>query len=52
MDNVTLSFDCVDVEKLDYLGIKSLSMPIDRFDINRRAGIIFDVISYLEQILI
>ena len=33
MDNIPLSFDYVDLEKLDYSGIKLLSMPIDRSDI-------------------
>jgi len=51
LDNVTRSLNCVEVERLDYLGIKLLSMPIDSSSIDRRVGINRDAISILNQIL-
>jgi len=41
MDNIILTIDYIDVEKLDYLRSNSLSMAIDKFDIDRRADIFF-----------
>ena len=52
MDNIPLSFDYVDLEKLDYSGIKLLSMPIDKPDISRRVGLNCDAISILNKILL
>ena len=41
MDNIILTLDYIDVEKLDYLRIKLLSMAIDKFDIDRRVDVFF-----------
>ena len=47
MDNIILTFDYIDVEELDYLPIKLLSMLIDGPDIDRRVGMNVDAISIL-----
>ena len=52
MDNIILTLDYIDVEKLDYLGVKLLSMPIDKPDISRRVGLNCDAISILNKILL
>ena len=52
MDNIILTLDYIDVEKLDYLRSNSLSMVIDKFDIDRRADIFFDAIFILNKILL
>ena len=41
MDNIILTLDYIDVEKLDDLRINSLSMEIDKFNLDRRADIFF-----------
>ena len=51
LENITRSLECIDVEKLDYLGVKLLSMPINKPDISRRVGLNFDAISILDKIL-
>ena len=53
MDNIILALDYIDVEKLDYLRIKLLSMGIDKFDIDRRVDIyFFDAIFIFDKILL
>jgi len=49
--NILQTLNCVDLEKLDYLGVKLLSMPLDKFDIDKRVGINLEAISVLEKIL-
>ena len=53
MDNIILTLDYINVEKLDYLRIKLLSMAIDKFDIDRRVDIyFFDAIFIFDKILL
>ena len=52
LENITRSLECIDVEKLDYIGVKLLSMPIDKPDISRRVGLNCDAISILNNILL
>ena len=52
MDNITLTLGCVDVEKLDKLGIELLSMLIDGSDMGRKVVINVDFISIMEKILL
>jgi len=49
LDNIKQTLACIDIKKLDYLGVKLLSMPIDRPDIDRRVGVNLDAISILNQ---
>jgi len=51
LKNISKSLACIDINKLDYLGIKLLPMPIDNFDIDRRVGINFEAVSALDKIL-
>ena len=48
MDNIVLTLDYMDVEELDYLRIKLLSILIDESNIDRRVSINVDAISILE----
>jgi len=50
--NISQTLSCIDIKKLDYLGIKLLSMPIDEIDIARRVGINSDAIAILDKILL
>jgi hypothetical protein len=49
--NVSQTLSCIDVNRIDYLGVKLLSMPIDNFDLDKRVGINFEAISALDKIL-
>ena len=50
-ENISNVLRSVDINKLDYLGIKLLSMPIDSLDISRRVGLNKDAIFILENII-
>ena len=50
-ENIKQTLACIALEELDYIGIKLLSMPIEKSDIKRRVGINLDAISILEKIL-
>ena len=52
LHNIKQTLACIDIKKLDYLGVKLLSMPIDRPDIDRRVGVNIDAISILNQALL
>ena len=53
MDNIILTLDYINVEKLDYLRINSRSMAINKFDIDRRVDIyFFDAIFIFDKILL
>jgi hypothetical protein len=45
------SLAVVDLEKLDYIGVKLLSMPLDSHDIKRRIGLNEDAIFILNQMM-
>ncbi len=45
------SLAAVDFEKLDYIGVKLLSMPLDSHDIKRRIGLNEDAIFILNKII-
>jgi len=49
--NISETLASIDINKIDYLGVKLLSMPIDNFDIDRRVGINLEAISALDKIL-
>ncbi len=51
LSNIKKTLNIVDIEKLDYLGIKLLSMPLDNSSIQRRVGINRDAISILNKII-
>lgn len=51
LSNIKKTLNIVDVEKLNYLGIKLLSMPLDNSSIQRRVGINRDAISILNKII-
>ena len=51
-ENIKRTLACIELEKLDYLGVKLLSMPIEKSNIERRVGINSDAISILDQILL
>jgi len=51
LDSIKQSLNCVDINTLDYLGIKLLSMPIDSSTIERRVGLNRDAISTLNRIV-
>ena len=52
MDNIILTLDYIDVEKLDQLEIKFLSVLIDGSDMGRKVGTNADFISIMEKILL
>jgi len=49
--NMTKALNEVDLDKLDYLGIKILSMPMDSSSLERRVGLNRDAISILNNIM-
>ena len=49
--NIKNTLKIVDVDNLDYLGIKLLSMPLNNTNIERRVGLNRDAISILNNIL-
>ena len=49
--NISETLACIDLNNIDYLGIKLLPMPMGNFDIDRRVGINFEAISALDKIL-
>jgi len=49
MDNITLTLGCVDLEKLDQLEIKFLSVLIDGSDMGRKVSTNADFISIMEK---
>ena len=51
-ENIKRTLACIELEKLDYLGVKLLSMPIEKSDLERRVGINLNAISILDQILL
>ena len=52
MDNITLTLGCVDLEKLDQLEIKFLSVLIDESDMDRKVSTNADFIATMEKILL
>jgi len=50
-ENISKTLALLDLNTLDYLGIKLLSMPLDSFDIDRRVGLNKDAIFILENII-
>jgi hypothetical protein len=50
-ENISNVLKSVDINKLDYLGIKLLSMPLGDSDISRRVGLNQDAIFILENII-
>ncbi len=50
-ENVMNTLKTIDVDNLDYLGIKLLSMPIDKSTIERRVGLNKDAISILNNVI-
>ena len=52
MDNITLNHRCVDLEKLDQLGIKFLSVLIDGSDVGSKVVKNVDFISIMEKIFL
>ncbi len=50
-ENISKTLKLVDLNALDYLGIKLLSMPLNTFDIDRRVGVNKDAIFILESII-
>ena len=51
-EKIKQTLACIDIGELDYLGVKLLSMPIEKLNIERRVGINLDAISILDQILL
>lgn len=51
-ENITQTLASIDIKELDYLGVKLLSMPIEKSDIERRVGLNLDAISTLNEILL
>lgn len=51
-ENIKRTLACIDIGELDYLGVKLLSMPIEKSDLERRVGINLNAISILDQILL
>jgi hypothetical protein len=49
--SIATCIKCVSLKKIDYLGIKLLSMPIETTSINRRVGVNKDAIKILESII-
>jgi len=52
LDNIKQSLSSVGIDKLDYLGVKLLSMPVDNSSIERRVGVNRDAISILNNIVL
>ena len=50
-ESISTTLKLVDLNVLDYLGIKLLSLPLDTFDIDRRVGLNKDAIFILENII-
>jgi hypothetical protein len=50
-ETIQKSLAAVDLEKLDYIGVKLLCMPLDSHDIKRRIGLNEDAIFILNQII-
>jgi len=50
-EEISNTLSIVDLESIDYLGVKLLSMPIDRSTIDRRVGLNSDAVSILNKIL-
>jgi hypothetical protein len=48
---ITNVLSAVDIDKLDYLGIKLLSMPVDTSSIERRVGLNKDAITILNNVI-
>jgi hypothetical protein len=51
-ENIKQTLGSINPKELDYLGVKLLSMPVEKPDIERRVGINLDAISILDQILL
>tara|TARA_B100000767_G_C19776883_1_gene543108 strand:- start:3495 stop:4463 length:969 start_codon:yes stop_codon:yes gene_type:complete len=51
-ENIKQTLASINLEELDYLGVKLLSMPIEKNDVERRVGINLSAISILDQILL
>jgi len=50
-EEISNTLNLVDLDSVDYLGVKLLSMPIDRSTIDRRVGLNSDAVSILNKIL-
>ncbi len=50
-NNIKNTFDALDLNGLDYIGVKLLSMPIDGSSIERRVGVNRDAINVLNNVL-
>jgi hypothetical protein len=50
-DNVSNTLKEVDLDKLDYLGIKLLTIPVDTSPIEKRVGVNRDAITILNNII-
>jgi hypothetical protein len=48
--NIKKTFEALDLQRLDYIGVKLLSMPIDGSSIERRVGVNRDAITVLNNI--
>jgi hypothetical protein len=48
--NIRTTFEALDLQKFDYIGVKLLSMPIDGSSIERRVGVNRDAIAVLKHI--
>jgi hypothetical protein len=49
-ENISNTLDAIDINSIDYLGIKLLSMPIDNSTIDRRVGLNYDAVSLLNML--
>ena len=49
--NISNTLKSIDINKLDYLGVKLLSMPLESADISRRVGLNKDAVFILENII-
>ena len=49
-EEISNTLSIVDLDSIDYLGVKLLSMPINNSKLNRRVGINRDAITILNQI--
>ena len=50
-ENISNALNLLDLNSLDYLGIKLLSMPVENSQIERRVGLNRDAIFILEEII-
>ena len=52
LDNIKNTLNVVNINKLDYLGIKLLAMPINNSTLERRVGLNRDAVSILNQVVL